>query len=231
MINKDKSSKEENEDKSSKEEPISLLNTESSNSRNATPLNLKKVAPESNSNKVNINKKSIVKLGKEAMIKLHCVDDKVHNGKSINAVRYEANDSNDTEIYSMEEKIIGTIWTLGSEKKKPQKGEQKLMSNKLIKTIKTSNRIIFFKCPIKGCNVRKENRKKVNKHYKQKHKRKFKCDKCDKRYIILHSLKQHLYNLHIKNKFICVKCNINFTFLSQFKIHWLTHTQKNQIHV
>ena len=177
-----------NKDKSSKEEPTSLLNTESSNSRNVTPLVLKEVTPESNSNKVNIIKKSIVKLGKEAMIKLHRIDE-VHNGKSINTVRYEANDSDDTEIYSMEEKIIGTIWTLDNEKIKPQKREQKLMTNKLIKTLKTCNRIILFKCPIKGCNIRKENRKKVNEHYKQKHKRKFKCDKCDKRFTILHLLK------------------------------------------
>ena len=160
------------------------------------------------------------------MIKLHCIDNKVHNGKSMNTVRYETNDSDDTEIYSMEEKIIGTIWTLDNKKNKPWKGEQELMSNKLIKTVKTSNRIIFFKCPLKGCNIRKENRKKVNERYKQKHKRKFKCNKCDKKYTILHSLKLHMYNHCIKDKFICIKCNTNFTFLSKLKIHQLIHSQK-----
>ena len=214
-----------NKDKSSREEPISLFNTESSDTRNATPLALREVTPESNLNKINMNKENKVKLGKETMIKLHHVDDKIHIGKSIKTERNKTHDSDDTEIYSMEENIIGTIWTLDSENEneKPQKEEQKLIRNK---NTKTPNRIILFKCPIKGCNVRKEIRKKVNEHYEQKHDRRFKCDKCDRRYSIFHSLKQHLYSHCIKNKFICVKCNIKFAFLSQLKLHRLIHTWK-----
>ena len=115
-----------NNDKSPREEPISLFNTESSDTRNSTLLALKEVTPESNLNKINMNKENTVKLGKETMIKLHHVDDKIHIGKSIKTERNETNDNDDTEIYSMEEKIIGTIWTLDSEneKEKPQKEEK-----------------------------------------------------------------------------------------------------------
>ena len=216
-----------NKNKSSRKEPISLFNTETSDTRNTAPLVLKKVTPESNLNKLNMNKENTVKPVKEARIKLHRVDDKIHFGKSINTEMNETNDSDDTVIYSMEEKLIGTIWTLDSEneKKKPKKEEkeQKLTRNK--KTT-TPNMIMLFKCPIKGFNIRKENRKKINEHYKQKHKRRFKCDKCDRRYTILHSLKQHLYNHCMNKKFICVKCNTKFAFMSQLKLHQLIHTWK-----
>ena len=77
-----------NKDKSSREEPISLFNTESSDTRNATSLVLKEVTPESKLNKINMNKENTVKLGKEAMIKLHHVDDKIYTEKSINTERY-----------------------------------------------------------------------------------------------------------------------------------------------
>ena len=50
----------------------------------------------------------------------------------------------------------------------------------------------------------------------------------NKKYLILHSLKQHMY-LHQRNdKFKCIKCNECFPFRSQLKIHQVIHTRKSR---
>ena len=113
---------------------------------------------------------------------------------------YAEADSDSTEIYEINEQLIGTI------------------------TCSTTK--LPFKCPLKLCNIRCDTRKKISKHYKNSHKQINKCGHCCKSYSTPHSLSQHIYkHKNMKCRFLC-KCGKIFPFMSQLKIHKIKHTRK-----
>ena len=117
------------------------------------------------------------------------------------ALHYAGNDSDNTEVYKLEEQIIGSI------------------------TYNTAK--FLFKCPSKSCNIRCSTRKKISKHYRISHKQLHKCEYCYKSYSTPHSLIQHLYkHKTIKCKYLC-KCGAEFPFISQLNIHKIKHRRKS----
>ena len=120
--------------------------------------------------------------------------------KSYDTTNYAGTDSDSTEIYEINEQIIGTI------------------------THSTTK--LPFKCPSKLCNIRCDTRQKISKHYRQYHKQINQCEYCYKSYSTPHSLIQHIYkHRNMKSKFLC-KCGKMFPFMSQLKIHKIKHNRK-----
>ena len=145
-------------------------------------------------------------------------------------------DSEDTEIYELEEKLIGTI-TFNN------KTEETLPLNTTTTKNKETNKTekypsapqeqqnLNFRCSAINCQTRTETRKEIDLHYKTIHVSKHYCKLCTKKYSTLYGLKQHLYMHHTSSRAIghtCRRCKKIFPFLSQLKIHHLCHMKKQR---
>ena len=159
----------------------------------------------------------------------------VHETKDIRGTNYP--DSEDTEIYELEEKIIGTITFINKMEetlplnanttkntRKPIKRECSLVHHK-------RNKNLNFKCSATNCQTRAETRKEIDLHYKTLHVSKNYCKLCTKKYSTPYGLKQHLYMHRTTSQatgHTCGRCKKIFPFLSQLKIHRLSHTKKQR---
>ena len=173
---------------------------------------------------------------KELHILIHRLDDK-NTCPELAESTPNYPDSEDTEIYELEEKLIGTITfnnkmeetlplntTTTKNTKKPIKRRSTLVHHK-------RNKNLNFRCSAINCQTRTETRKEIDLHYKTIHVSKHYCKLCTKKYSTPYGLKQHLYMHRTSSRAIghtCRRCKKIFPFLSQLKIHHLCHTKKQR---
>ena len=145
------------------------------------------------------------------------------------------NTSDSTELYELDEIIIGTI-KLQDLKLDTVKTETAFSPTDCLErniqhsgqmTQKTQGKLFTFKCPTTSCSVRSNTRKGLHQHYMSSHRHPNNCHLCDKKYRTPQSLKQHLYShLMTKMDHKCKKCGKVFPFYSQLKIHQPSHSKK-----
>ena len=172
-------------------------------------------------------------LGKELFISLHRLDDKSICQETSKTSHYP--DSEDMEIYELEEKLLGTITFINKKEKAiPLK---KITTTKIHKKQSSvivhhkENKIMTFKCPSKDCHIRTKSRKAINLHYKKIHVLTHYCTLCTKKYTTPYGLRQHQYMHLLKSRMsghTCRRCKKTFPFLSQLKIHRLSHARKQK---
>ena len=144
-------------------------------------------------------------------------------------------DSEDTEVYKLEERTIGTItFITNTEEALPL--NVNIIKNTMKTTKKESsqvpqNKSSNFKCSITKCQTYAKTRKEIDLHYKTTHVLMNYCKLCTKKYSTPYGLKQHLY-MHRPTAratgHIGGKCNKIFPFLSQLKIHHQSHARKQK---
>ena len=144
-------------------------------------------------------------------------------------------DSEDTELYELEERTIGTLTFINNIT------EVMPLNVKIIKTtmnITTKKgyqvppiKNLKFRCSISKCKTYAKSRKEIDLHYKTVHASMNYCKLCTKKYSTPYSLKQHLYMHRAMARatgHICGRCNKVFPFISQLKIHCLSHARKQK---
>ena len=176
------------------------------------------------------------KLDRELYISIHCLDDKNTCPETAESSEYP--DSEDTEIYEIEEKLLGTITlinknekTLPTKKTTTTKNHKRPTKQRSVSAYYKKNKNMNFRCPAADCHTRTETRKMINLHYKKIHVLTHLCTSCAKKYSTPYRLKQHQYMHYItsrKSVHTCGRCEKSFPFLSQLKIHCLSHTRKQK---
>ena len=132
-------------------------------------------------------------------------------------------DSDSTEIYEIQENVIGTIYYLPNDTKtkKPSKPQRAINV--------TSSPYPFFKYPFSRCKFRAKRQKETSDHHRTVHKNISRCKICRKSYNTPHSLKQHLYkHAKVTKNYVCKSCGISYPFHSQLQLHKLKHSRKYQ---
>ena len=111
-------------------------------------------------------------LERELYISIHHLDDK--NTCSETPEPSSHYDSEDTEIYKIEEKLLGTITfinkkekTLPLKKITTTKNNKKPIKQRSVSTYQKKNKKMNFKCPITDCHIHTETRKTIDLHYKK----------------------------------------------------------------
>ena len=123
---------------------------------------------------------------KELYISIHHLDDKNTCPETAESSHYYP-DSEDTEIYEIEEKLIGTITFINKmEKTLPSNTTTTKNTKKPIKQRSTlayhkRNKNMNFKCPATDCQTRSETRKAIDLHYKKIHVLTHYCTLCTKK--------------------------------------------------
>ena len=144
-------------------------------------------------------------------------------------------DSEDTELYELEERTIGTLTFINTTEEAPPLNVKIIKTTTDITKKKSSqvprNKNLNFKCSIAKCKTYAKTRKEIDQHYKTVHVSMNYCRLCTKKYSTPYGLKQHLYMHHATARaagHICGRCNKVFPFLSHLKIHHLSHARKQK---
>ena len=140
-------------------------------------------------------------LEKELLISLHRLDDKSICQETSLTSHYP--DSEDTEIYTLDEKLIGTITFINHNEKVIPVKQINTTKNKKKQGqgINKEHKVVTFKCPSTNCHVHTKSRKAINVHYKKIHVLTHYCTLCTKTYTTPYGLRQHQYMhlLKVKN--------------------------------
>ena len=112
------------------------------------------------------------KLDRELYIFIHRLDDKNPCPETVESSEYP--DSEDTEIYEIEEKLLGTITfinkkekTLPTKNTTTTKNHKRPTKQRSVSAYYTKNKNMNFRCPAADCHTRTETRKMIDLHYKK----------------------------------------------------------------